>query len=145
MLRSSFFVGLIVIFAVGFSLTARPREEKKPTPIQRAYEMARDNTALIFQRSCALSGCHRGEYPKAKLDLEAEKWYAATVDVPSLQIDTLKLVDTVDPEKSYLLMKIRGAEGIARNRMPLNAAPLGSDDIKTIRLWIHALNILNTD
>jgi hypothetical protein len=108
MLRSTCFVGLIILFAAGYAFTTSPQEEKK-------------------------------------LDLEAEKMYAATVDVPSLQIETLKLVDTNDPEKSYLLMKIRGDEGIVHNRMPLNAAPLGSDDIKTIRLWIHALNILNTN
>jgi hypothetical protein len=145
--KLSAIVLLIFIIFISYSFIA-PAEEKqeaeKQTILESARSMSQEGKAEILKRSCSTSGCHRGEYPKAKLNLEPEKMHAATVNVPSKQIETLKLVDTSDPEASYLLMKIRGIEGIKKNRMPINAPPLTENDIKTVRLWIHVLHIINT-
>jgi hypothetical protein len=136
----------ILIISAGYAfmpLQEKKPEEREPTVLERSYEMTHTAASRIMQKSCATSGCHRGEYPKAKLNLEMEEFYAATVGVPSVQKEKLKLVDTADPERSYLLMKIRGDEEMIKSRMPINAPPLKEDEEKTIRLWIHTLYIMN--
>ena len=91
----------------------------------------------ILEKRCAR--CHGGAYPKARLSLEPERLLAAMRDVPSRQIDSLMLVDTRVPGRSYLLMKIRGDAGIRGSRMPDDAAPLSGKEIETIDLWVRSL------
>ncbi len=95
--------------------------------------------AAIFKRSCATAGCHAGAYPKARLALEPEKMTAAVANAPSRQVDTLMLVDTKAPQRSYLLMKLRGTPGIRGKIMPIGAPPLKAADIETIGLWAAGL------
>ena len=95
--------------------------------------------AIIFKEDCSTSGCHRGNYPKKKLNLEEDKFLQALINVPSLEVETLKLVDTKNPDKSYLLMKIRGDEGIVDDRMPVDAPPLKDEEIKIIENWVLSL------
>ncbi len=137
---------LMICISYGFTVPAEEkREAEKQTVLESARNISQEGAAAILKRSCAISGCHRGEYPKAKLNLEPEKMYAATANVESMQIESLKLIDTSNPEASYLLMKIRGDEGIKNNRMPINAPPLKEDEIRTVRLWIHVLHIMNSE
>lgn len=139
--------GLIVLVVLaGFALSARTGgEEKKAgeiTGLDSVKEFLHGEAADIFKRSCSTSGCHRGAYPKAKLDLGPETMLEAVRDVPSRQVGELKLVDTTAPEKSYLILKVRGDEGITGKRMPINAPPLTGGEIKTVRLWIHTIHVL---
>lgn len=140
----------ILLISYGFIVPAGEKEtggkEKaaKQTVLESARDISQEGTAEICKSNCATSGCHRGQYPKAKLNLEVERFYDTTVDIPSIQIESLKLVDTSDPEASYLLMKIRGDEGIKQNRMPFMAPPLTDDEIQTVRLWIHVLHFMST-
>ena len=97
-------------------------------------------TAEIFKRSCATAGCHAGAYPKARLSLEPAAMSAAVANVPSRQIDTLMLVDTKAPRRSYLLMKIRGDTGIKGKPMPIAMPPLKAEDVKTIELWAAGID-----
>lgn len=92
--------------------------------------------ATIFKQSCATAGCHKGKYPKKKLNLEEDKFLKALVDVPSEQIKSLKLVDTKNPTQSYLLMKIKGEKGIVGELMPIEAPPLKQDQIQLIETWV---------
>jgi hypothetical protein len=62
------------------------------------------------------------------------------IDVPSKQIPKLKLVDTGNPEKSYLLMKLRDDEDAIGERMPLGADPLGEPAMAAIEAWVRAVS-----
>ena len=91
----------------------------------------------IFEKNCATAGCHRGEYPKQKLNLEADKYEAALLNAFSRQIPTLKLVDRESPERSYLLMKMKGGPEIEGDIMPIDGPPLSQVEIVTIENWIR--------
>jgi hypothetical protein len=73
------------------------------------------------------------------LSLEEDKFLNSLLNVQSQELRQLKLVDSVEPGKSYLPMKIKGDEAIAGRRMPLNAPPLADEDIQTIEDWIKGL------
>ena len=95
----------------------------------------------ILKRSCAVSGCHTGKHPEDNLLLDPSGVLKSTKNVPSREISSLKRVDTQKPEKSYLLMKIRGDAGIRGKRMPRGAPPLSKEEIKIIELWLQSLSV----
>jgi hypothetical protein len=96
-----------------------------------------DEIAQIFQKNCSTTGCHQGRFPPMNLKLEKDAFKDALINVSSQELQHLKLVDTEDPEKSYLLMKIKGDKAISGKRMPLNAIPLQEKEIKAIENWIR--------
>lgn len=73
----------------------------------------------VFSPSCALSDCHSGVLPQAGLDLSAGVAYVQTMGVASTQQSGLNRVEPGDPERSYLVKKLRGDPGISGSRMPL--------------------------
>ncbi|MGB8657145.1 MAG: hypothetical protein WCE90_05105 [Candidatus Zixiibacteriota bacterium] len=95
--------------------------------------------ATIFKADCATAGCHRGSHPRKDMNLEPDKFLSSIVNVTSQENKNLKRVDTTNPEKSYLLMKIKGEKGIKGGRMPDEAPPLKKEEIKTIEDWIFSL------
>jgi len=142
-------VSLILAVAVAYGImdtktdsTSTPQniEEEPKVPIDEMEAQV----VKIFERDCATSGCHRGRYPKAKLNLEADEMVAALMDIPSRQIDSLMLVDSKQPQESYLLMKINGDERIVKDPMPIDAPPLKTEEINLVENWINALAKLQT-
>jgi hypothetical protein len=93
----------------------------------------------IYSQNCIAAGCHSGKFPPMELNLEADKFQASLLDVSSRQVPDLKLVDTTNPEKSYLLMKLRGEVPITGKPMPYERDPLSSEDIEAIDEWILEL------
>jgi hypothetical protein len=101
------------------------------------------NVQPIYDRSCALSGCHIGAVPAGSLDLSRGRSYDDTVGVPAIGSNLL-LVKAGSPDDSYLVRKIEGGPDIAGELMPqgcpgnpLNGAVcLSADDIAAIRTWI---------
>jgi hypothetical protein len=101
------------------------------------------NIQPIYDRSCALSGCHVGAVPAGALDLSRGRAFDDTVGVPAVG-SSLQLVRAGAPEDSYLVRKIEGGPDIAGELMPqgcpgrpLNGAVcLSADDIAAIRTWI---------
>lgn len=93
----------------------------------------------IFSASCATGGCHTGATPQENLDLSQGRAYGAIVNVPSVQVPTMRRVRPGEPDQSYLVHKIQdtqsqvGGEG---SRMPKDLAPLSADQISLIRAWI---------
>jgi len=114
-------------------------ELEKEVPVDSVLIALQNDVVKIFEYDCATSGCHRGRRPKKRLNLEADQMVKAMVNVTSIGIDSLKLVDLENPEKSYLLMKIKGGEGIVDDRMPIEAPPLPDAQIQTIEDWIMRL------
>src|SRR4030042_1900154 len=98
-----------------------------------------DNIKTIIKQNCSVSGCHSGKTPAAGHNFELDKFVAAVVNVPSLEVPDLKIVDTATPEKSYLLAKIKGEPGIVGKRMPANRDPLTEEQIQQIEEWLKSL------
>ncbi|UCF05678.1 MAG: hypothetical protein JSV33_01170 [bacterium] len=145
----TFVLGTIILvimigFAVSDPIGGRDKETGDLTDLDSVKGFLHGKVEGILKKGCSISGCHRGSYPKAKLNLEPEKWLEEMKDVPSRQKQEIALIDTTDPEKSYLLWKIRGDEGIAGKRMPIQAAPLTGEEITTLRLYIHVLHVLES-
>jgi hypothetical protein len=94
------------------------------------------NIQPIYDTSCALAGCHLGAAPAFGLNLAAGVSYDATVEVKSLERPKLFLVEPGNPDDSYLVQKIEGAQGIAGDMMPSNMPPLSLDEMTAIRHWV---------
>lgn len=98
----------------------------------------------IFNRSCALGGCHVGPVPAQGQDLTAGVSYRQSVNVASTEQPKLKRVKPGDPNNSYLVRKIQGGPNISGVLMPngcpgvpLNGAQcLTPDEIAAIVQWI---------
>jgi len=105
------------------------------------------NIQPIFNRSCALAGCH---VPAAQFpDLSQSDSYNAIVGKRSQQQARLQLVNPGDPNDSYLVRKIDGGPDISGVLMPQGcpAAPvkgqcLTADETTAIAQWVKecALN-----
>jgi hypothetical protein len=118
-----FFMGLVLFIVQSVGATEGRLQEEVKT---------------IFKRNCSVSDCHRGNYPRMYLNLEEDKFLKALLNIPSQEIPSLKLVDKEKPEKSYLLMKIKGDKAIVGRRMPLDSPPLSEGEIKIIEDWISS-------
>jgi hypothetical protein len=101
--------------------------------------VSESDIAQILKQNCSTSGCHQGRFPPMNLNLETDKFRDSLIDVPSQELPHLKLIDTEDPEKSYLLMKIRGDKAISGKLMPLNSPPLQVEQIEDLESWIRGL------
>jgi hypothetical protein len=98
-----------------------------------------ENIKTIIKQNCSVSGCHKGKDPAAGLNLEPDKFLASVLNTPSQEVTTLKVVDPANPEKSYLLAKIKGAPEIVGKRMPYKRDPLTEDQIQQIERWLQGL------
>ena len=108
-------------------------------PDESAVEGSRTEATLaevseVFAVSCAFSGCHGGEELAAGLSLEGD-FAGRIVGVASEQRSDFKLVDPGNPNKSYLLMKVRGDDEIISLQMP-PGNPLPAEQVEIIRAWI---------
>jgi len=116
------------ICAVFISSAVRPAAAEIPDQVQS-----------IIKRSCAVSGCHQGKFSPKKLDLTPGVFPDNARGVASREVPELKLVDPTDPDKSYLLMKVAGQEGISGKRMPIGRKALDPEEIQALRDWIKSL------
>lgn len=107
----------------------------------------KNNIQPIFNRSCALGGCHVPPSPTGGQDLSVNAAYAQAVRVKSTQQPTLFRVKPADLNQSYLYLKIVGPQSaISGVLMPQGCpgAPQGSppaqclsaDDVQAIQTWI---------
>jgi len=123
---------LFLIFCgVTFSRAAAPGSD----------ESLPDNVKTLLGQRC--TGCHKGKHPPKGLNLEPDKIQAA-IDAPSQEQPSLKIMDSANPESSYLLKKIRGDSDIAGGRMPLRRKALTEAEMDIIKTWLQEL-IKNED
>ena len=87
-----------VVILAGLA-AALSQATKEPAPVIPS------NVVEILKKNCA--GCHTGQRPPAGLSLIASK-IAAAFNAPSAEKPALKLIDTANPEASYLLKRFRG-------------------------------------
>ena len=94
----------------------------------------------IFTSRCATSACHSGNPPaNAPLSLDPGLAWSQLVGVPSVQLPSMNLVEPGDPERSYLVLKLRGTAGAAGGTgtlMPLGDAPLDAEEQASVEAWI---------
>jgi len=73
------------------------------------------------------------------MSLEPARLPASILDKSSTGKPEFKIADSAAPERSYLLMKLRGGAGIAGSRMPLRANKLTEAEIQTLADWLAGL------
>jgi hypothetical protein len=110
-----------------------PLNEDPPDPT--GVSLAAD-VQLIFNASCALSGCPAGPGPRAGMSLAAGEAFANIVDVTSTGYAPAKRVVPGDPAASVLYNKIADT-GVFGSDMPPGPAALGAGQIEAIRTWIE--------
>jgi mono/diheme cytochrome c family protein len=94
------------------------------------------NVLEIIKKRC--SGCHWGKSPSKGLNLEPGRIQAA-IDAPSKEMPAMKIIDTADPEASYLLKKVQGAGDIKGSRMPRFGKKLPAADTEILKAWLTSL------
>lgn len=116
-----FYVALAV--AAAAALTSASIRNADPVP---------ENVRFLLGQRCA--ACHQGRSPSGSLNLEPAN-IQAVIDAPSRQAPPLKILDTADPEASYLLRKVRREKSIKGRPMPPSKA-LTAEEIEALAAWI---------
>jgi hypothetical protein len=128
-------VGCTAGDGVGLDVNGRPPGESgagQPPPVAGANDF-RAIQETIFTPIC--TACHAGASAPLGLRLDAANAYAAIVNVPSVQVSSLRRVTPGDAVNSYLLQKIEGRAAVG-SRMPLGGGPLPQASIDLVRNWI---------
>jgi len=97
------------------------------------------SVAPIFEKRCAVGGCHSIATHQAGLTLDPSVAYESIVGVSSSLQPSLKRVTPFEPSESWLVTMI-SADDVARqgiSRMPLATYPLTDNQIATIVRWIE--------
>lgn len=92
----------------------------------------------LFTPTCAVAGCHSAATARAGLVLEAGRAFAETVNVPSSQRPELDIIEPGDPERSYMVKKLRGDADIEGERMPEGGPFLSDEQLAEVVSWINA-------
>jgi len=96
-----------------------------------------DIQSKVFNKSCALSGCHVTGVQSPDLSGNAYN-----VIVGKASTKGLNYIEPGDPNQSYIYLKLIGASNISGSQMPKNGPPLQQSVIDSIAVWISngALN-----
>ncbi|HWN41097.1 MAG TPA: hypothetical protein VNW71_02690 [Thermoanaerobaculia bacterium] len=93
----------------------------------------------IFTPTCAKAGCHAASAASGEMILEAGQAYGQIVNRPAVGNSSLDRIEPGDPERSYLIKKLRGDPDITGERMPLdNPGSLTQEQMDGIVGWILA-------
>lgn len=95
--------------------------------------------AEIFTPTCAKAGCHDAAAASGGMVLEAGRAYGEIVDRHSTESASLDRVEPGDPERSYLIKKLRGDPDITGAQMPLDRpGSLTREQMDGLIGWIRA-------
>lgn len=95
--------------------------------------------AEILTPNCAKAGCHAAASGEGGLVLEAGRSHGEIVGRPSTQRPSLARIEPGDPERSYLIKKLRGDPDITGGRMPLDRpGGLPQEQTGAIIAWVRA-------
>ncbi|MCH7666888.1 MAG: hypothetical protein IH936_13290 [Acidobacteria bacterium] len=92
----------------------------------------------LFTPTCAVAGCHSAATARAGLVLEAGRSFGETVNVASSQLPEFDIIEPGDPERSYMVKKLRGDDDINGERMPEGGPFLSDEVIAQVFSWINA-------
>ncbi|MDD5563804.1 MAG: hypothetical protein PHQ91_08835 [Thermoanaerobaculaceae bacterium] len=88
----------------------------------------------VFTGNCAIAGCHAALGAREGMNLSAGAAYANIVRVPSLERPDLSRIEPGDPDRSYLVKKLRGDPDITGLRMP-DGGTLSPAQIQLVIDW----------
>jgi hypothetical protein len=128
---------VVVLGCADFSGSADPTHGL-PDVVVAAPSFSRD-VAPIFERRCALGGCHSVVSRQALLVLTPDSAHRAIVNQPSRVRPGRVIVRPGDALTSWL-MSLIGDDPTRRDfisRMPLASTPLTPNQIQTIANWIN--------
>lgn len=95
--------------------------------------------AEIFTPNCAKAGCHDAASASGGQVLAAGVSYGQIVNVRSTENSTLDRIEPGDPERSYMVKKLRGDPDIVGGRMPLDRpGGLSQEQIDGLIAWVRA-------
>ena len=95
--------------------------------------------AEIFTPNCVKAGCHDAATASGGQVLAAGVSYGQIVNVRSTENSTLDRIEPGDPERSYMVKKLRGDPDITGDRMPLDRpGGLPQEQIDQIIAWVRA-------
>ncbi len=122
---------------VGLDANGRPPGESGggQPPVVSEANAFRTIQDTIFTPICSV--CHAGASAPLGLRLDSANAYAAIVNVPSVQVSSLRRINPGDPTNSYLLQKVEGRAAVG-SRMPLGGGALPQASIDLLRNWIAA-------
>jgi len=126
---------LLLAFACGSVKT--PTEPPAGPPAGAAYTFSRIQ-GEIFSPICAQAGCHDAATASGGQVLAAGVAYGNIVGVRSTEVSTLNRIEPGDPERSYMVKKLRGDSDIVGERMPRIGGPLSQSQIDGIAAWVRA-------
>jgi mono/diheme cytochrome c family protein len=134
---------------VNTDATEKPASVPDTTMAEPAAPAPADSAAAalvkvkdLFAKHCAR--CHGDKRPADGLRLSSEADLAALALTAGVVRDSFVMVAPGRPEASYLLMKIKGSDGIIGRRMPLAAKPLSEEDVAVVEEWIRGLAVPDT-
>jgi mono/diheme cytochrome c family protein len=120
-----------------------PSDEGTPVDIDiPVVDPVPEEVGVIFQKGCAVAGCHKGTVVAAGLVLTADVAAQNTVNVQSTnaKYGGMLRVKPGDPDGSLLIKKIEGADSDSFGaKMPL-VGTLEAEQIQVIRNWISGLD-----
>jgi hypothetical protein len=94
--------------------------------------------AQIFTPNCVKSGCHDAATASGGQILAPGRAYNQIVNVPSTE-SSFDRIEPGDPERSYMVKKLRGDPDITGDRMPLDQpGGLSQEQIDGIIAWVRA-------
>jgi mono/diheme cytochrome c family protein len=126
------------IVSIGFLFLAFGAYAARSLTAGQTAPSVPDEIKSLFEKHCA--GCHKGLFAPKNLKLGPDSLPGSILNVVSREKPDLKLADQAAPEKSYVLKKIRGDEGISGKRMPPpNKTPLSAEEITLIENWLMGL------
>ncbi|MHB8055357.1 MAG: DUF5777 family beta-barrel protein [Candidatus Aminicenantales bacterium] len=99
----------------------------------------RESAVPILAKNCATAGCHAGSSPMMNLSFEAARLPDQLIGKISLGASGRVIIDPAEPEKSYLLAKLRGDPDISGGRMPLRRPALSPEEQKAVTDWVLSL------
>ena len=124
----------LILFASGVPLTAQGQ-----TSTMSDLGDLEAEVAALFERSCTQAGCHAAPVPQMNMNLTKDNFYQDLVNQASMEVPEMKRVEPGHPEKSYLIKKIKGEEGIIGLQMPMTGDKLTDDEVAKIEQWIREI------
>jgi len=115
-----------------------PTEPSGPTPGGPVLSFARIQ-AEIFTPNCVKAGCHDAGSAAGGMVLAAGQSYGQIVGRPSTERADLHRIEPGDPDRSYLIKKLRGDADITGGRMPLDRpGSLSREQMDGLINWVLA-------
>ncbi|HBL27172.1 MAG TPA: hypothetical protein DD490_10090 [Acidobacteria bacterium] len=131
--------GLLLLLLVAACGTVKtPTEPSEEPGGGTAFPFTRIQ-AEIFTPNCATAGCHDAASGSAGLVLAAGRSYGEIVGRPATGRPSMNRIEPGDPNRSYLVKKLRGDADITGDRMPLGRpGGLPQAQIDGLVAWVRA-------